>query len=174
MKAVIFSLGSLIKPFTPTPLPGATERLAALRTQGISFAIATNQTELIQRTAENEEKAPDSVKATAKIAANFKEIIQVLGLQHVPWFVSLGDTDTQDTMSSGRYQSVIEEIKKELATHFPGGTLFVSSVIGPAPSMLLVIAHHLQVPPGDCLYVGNKETDRHAAEAAGMQFEMMV
>ena len=172
MKAVIFNLDALVQKGSATPLPGIPERLAVLRTQEIPFAIATNQTELIGRTAEREERAPDSVTATARIASNIKEIIQGLGLQHVPWFVSLGDPDTRQIMSNVRYQEMIEKIKQELGTLFPRGELFVSQVIGPAPAMLLAIAHNLQVEPADCLYIGDEETDRQAAETAGMPFEM--
>jgi phosphoglycolate phosphatase-like HAD superfamily hydrolase len=171
MKAVIFELDALVQKGSATPLPGIPERLAALHAQGISFIIATNQAELIGRTTEQEEQAPDSVTATARIAANIKEIIQGLGFQHIPWFVSLGDLDTREIMSSVRYQSMIEQIKQELRTLFPHGELFVSHVIGPAPAMLLAIAHYLQVEPANCLYVGNEESDRQAAESAGMPFE---
>jgi phosphoglycolate phosphatase-like HAD superfamily hydrolase len=168
MKAVIFDLDALVHKGSATPLPGVPERLAALRTQGIPFAIAANPTGLIERTAE---QAPDSVTAPARMAANMKEIIQDLGLQQAPWFVSIGDPDTQKTMSSVRYQSMIEQIKQEWGTRFPHGELFASHVSGPAPAMLLAIAHSLQVEPADCLYVGDEETDRQAAEAAGMLFE---
>jgi phosphoglycolate phosphatase-like HAD superfamily hydrolase len=173
MKAVIFELDALVQKGSAIPLPGVPECLAALRVQGIPFAIATNQTRLIEHTSEQEEQAPDSVTATARIAANIKEIIQGLGLQHVPWFVSIGDPDTQGIMSSVRYQSLIEQIKQELRTLFPHGDLFVSRIVGPAPAMLLAIANHLQVEPANCLYVGDKETDRQAAESAGMPFEMV-
>jgi phosphoglycolate phosphatase-like HAD superfamily hydrolase len=106
------------------------------------------------------------------MAANIKEMTEGLGLQQVPWFISLGDQDTREAMSSVRYHSLIERIKQELETLFPGGELFVSEVIGPAPAMLLAIAHYLQVEPREGLYVGDEETDRQAAEAAGMPFEM--
>ncbi len=172
MKAVIFELDALIQKGSATPLPGVLERLAALRAQWIPFAIATNQTKLIGRTADQEDQASDSVTATARIAANIKEIIQRLGLQHVPWFVSLGDTDTREIMSSVRYQSMIEKINQEFRTLFPHGELFVSRVVGPDPAMLLAIANNLQVEPANCLYVGNEERDRQAAKSAGMLFEM--
>jgi beta-phosphoglucomutase-like phosphatase (HAD superfamily) len=172
IKAVIFELDALVQKGSATPLPGVRERLAALRAQWIPFAIATSQTKLIGGIAEQEEQAPDSVTATARIAANIKEIIQGLELQHVPWFVSLGDPDTREIMSSVRYQSMIEKIRQELRTLFPHGELFVSRVVGPAPAMLLAIADNLQVEPANCLYVGDKERDRQAAESAGMLFEM--
>lgn len=172
MKAVIFELDALVEKDSATPLLGVPERLADLRAQGIPFALVTNQTRLIEYTSEQEEQAPDSVTATARIAANIKEIIQELGLQHVPWFVSLGDPDTQEIMSSVRYQSLIEKIKQEFRTLFPHGEVFVSRVVGPAPAMLLAIANTLRVEPADCLYVGDKERDRQAAESAGMPFEM--
>ena len=172
MKAVIFELDALVQKGSAIPLPGVLERLAALRAQWIPFALATNQIRLIERTSEQEEQAPDSVTATARIAANIKEIIQGLGLQHAPWFGSIGDPDIRGIMSSVRYQSLIEQIKQELRTLFPHGELFVSQVIGPAPAMLLAIANNLQVEPANCLYVGGKESDRQAAESAGMPFEM--
>jgi len=171
MKAVIFDLGALVQKGSPTPFQGVPERLTALRAQGIPFAIAINPIELIGRTAEQEEQSPDSVTVTARIAANIKEIIQGLGLQQVPWFVSLGGPASQKTMSSENYQSMMEKIKHELRAGFPHGDLFVSRVIGPSSAMLLAIAHHLQVEPAACLYVGDEETDRQAAEAAGMLFE---
>lgn len=173
MKAVIFDLDALVHKGSATPLPGVPQRLAALRTQGIPFAIATNPTGLIGRTAEQEEQAPDSVTATARMAANIKEIIEGLVLQQVPWFVSIGNLDARETMKSVSYQSLIEQITQELATLFPRGEFFVSHVIGPVPAMLLTIAHHLQVEPVECLYVGDGETDRQAAEAVGMPFEMV-
>ena len=71
-----------------------------------------------------------------------------------------------------RYQSMIEKIKQELGTLFPRGELFVSQTIGPIPAMLLAIARYLQMEPADCLYIGGEETDRQAAETAGMSFEM--
>jgi phosphoglycolate phosphatase-like HAD superfamily hydrolase len=172
MKAVIFDLDALVQKGTPAPLPGMRERLAALRAQGIPIAIATNPTALVRRTSEQEEQAPDSVTPTARMAANIKEMTEGLGLQQVPWFISLGDQDTREAMSSVRYHSLIERIKQELETLFPGGELFVSEVIGPAPAMLLAIAHYLQVEPREGLYVGDEETDRQASEAAGMPFEM--
>jgi len=172
MKAVIFDLDALVQRGTPAPLPRVRERLAALRAQGIPIAIATNPTALVRRTSEQEEQAPDSVTPTARMAANIKEMTEGLGLQQVPWFISLGDQDTREAMSSVRYHSLIEQIKQELETLFPGGKLFVSEVIGPAPAMLLAIAHYLQVEPREGLYVGDEETDRQVAEAAGMPFEM--
>src|SRR5689334_18449253 len=106
MKAVIFDLDALVQKGSPTPLLGVSERLAVLRAQGIPIAVATNPAELIGLTVEQEEQALDSVTATARVAANIKEIIQGLGLQQVPWFVSLGDPASQETMSSVRYQSM--------------------------------------------------------------------
>jgi phosphoglycolate phosphatase-like HAD superfamily hydrolase len=172
MKAVIFDLDALVQKGTPAPLPGVRERLAALRAQGLPIVITTNPTALVRRTAEQEEQAPDSVTPTARMAANIKEMTEGLGLQQVPWFLSLGDQDTREAMSSVRYHLLIEQIKQELETLFPGGELFVSQVIGPAPAMLLAIAHYLQVEPREGLYVGGEETDRQAAEAVGMPFEM--
>src|SRR5260370_18947960 len=116
MKAVIFELDALVERGSATPLPGVPERLADLRVQGIALAIAAKQTRLIEHSSEQEEQASDSVTATARIAANIKEIIQGLGLHHVPWFVSLGDPDTREIMSSVRYQSMIEKIKQEFRT----------------------------------------------------------
>lgn len=171
MKAVIFDLGALVQKGTPTPLQGVSEYLAALRAQGIPFAIAINPIEVIGRTAKQEEQAPDSVTVTARVAANIKEIIQELGLQQVPWFLSLGDRASQKMMRRESYQSIMEKIKQELRRCFPYGEVFVSRVIGPSSAMLLAIAHHLQVEPAACLYVGDEETDRQAAEAAGMLFE---
>src|SRR5689334_19762410 len=98
MKAVIFDLDALVQKGSPTPLLGVPERLTALRAQGIPIAVATNPAELIGLTVEQEEQALDSVTATARVAANIKEIIQGLGLQQVPWFVSLGDPASQETM----------------------------------------------------------------------------
>lgn len=172
MKAVIFDLDTLVQKDSPTPLPGVQERLATLQGQGLPFAVATNPTALIRRTAEQEEQAPDSVTPAARVAANIKEMIERLGLQHVPWFISLGDRETQEAMSSVRYQELIEQIKQELQSHFPDSVLFISQVSGPAPAMLLAIAHHLHVEPGEGLYVGDEQTDRQAAEAIGMPFEM--
>jgi phosphoglycolate phosphatase-like HAD superfamily hydrolase len=171
MKAVIFDLGALVQKGSPTPFQGVSEQLAALRARAIPFAIAINPFEIIGRTTRQEEQAPDSVTVTARVAANIKEIIQQLGLQQVPWFISLGDPASQKTMRSENYQAMMEKIKQELRTCFPQGEVFVSQVSGPSPAMLLAIAHHLQVEPAACLYVGDKETDRQAAESAGMLFE---
>jgi phosphoglycolate phosphatase-like HAD superfamily hydrolase len=105
------------------------------------------------------------------MAANIKEVAERLDLQRAPWFISLGDLDTREDMSSVRYNSLIEQIKQELKTLFPGSVLFVSGVIGPAPAMLLAIAQYLQVEPREGLYVGNEQADLQAAEDAGMPFE---
>ncbi len=172
MKAVIFDLDVLVQKNSPTPLPGVQERLATLRGQGLPLAIVTNPTALISWTAEQEEQAPDSVTPAAKVAANIKEMIERLGLQQVPWFLSLGDRETREVMSSVRYQALIEQIKQELQSHFPDSVLFISQVSGPAPAMLLAIAHHLHVEPREGLYVGDEQADRQAAEAIGMPFEM--
>lgn len=40
----------------------------------------------------------------------------------------------------------------------------------PAPDMLLLAAEKLAVAPARCLYIGDSELDRAAAEAAGMEF----
>jgi phosphoglycolate phosphatase-like HAD superfamily hydrolase len=172
MKAVIFDLDALVQKDSTTPLPGVQERLATLRGQGFPLAVATNPTALIRRTAEQEEQAPDSVTPAARVAANIKEMIERLGLQQVPWFISLGDRETREAMSSVRYQALIEQIKQDLQSHFPDSVLFISQVSGPAPAMLLAIAHHLHVEPREGLYVGDEQTDRQAAEAIGMPFEI--
>jgi len=172
MKAVIFDLDALVQKDSPTPLPGVQERLARLRGLGLPLAVATNLTALIRRTAEQEEQAPDSITPAAKVAANIKEMIERLGLQQIPWFISLGDREAQEAMSSVRYQALIEQIKQELQSHFPDSVLFISQVSGPAPAMLLAIAHHLRVEPKEGLYIGDEQTDRQAAEAIGMPFEM--
>jgi beta-phosphoglucomutase-like phosphatase (HAD superfamily) len=70
MKAVIFDLDALIQKDSSTPLPGVQERLATLRGQGFSRAVATNPTALIRRTAEQEEQAPDSVTPAARVAGS--------------------------------------------------------------------------------------------------------
>lgn len=40
----------------------------------------------------------------------------------------------------------------------------------PAPDMLLLAAEKLKLPVADCLFVGDSELDRQAAESAGMRF----
>lgn len=168
MKAVIFDLSTLVHKGTATPFADVQTRLRALNEQQIPVAITTNQSTLIELTAI---QAPDSVSACARIAANIKEIIQALNLQRAPWFISLGDTHTQDMMNAVDYHAIIKTIKLELNALFPRGHLFISMVIGPAPAMLLTIAQYFKLSPPDCLYVGDSELDQQAAAAIHMPFE---
>ncbi|GCE50382.1 HAD-hyrolase-like protein [Thermosporothrix hazakensis] len=173
IRAVIIDLDALISKGSITPLPGAAERLAHIRAQQLPIAITTNPNKLIAHTAEQQATAPDSFSAAARVAASIKEISHALDLQQVPWFLSLGDPTTQETMSAQTYQATIEQIKQEMQSLFPQGALYVSQVTGPAPAMLLAITQHFQVPPAECLYIGTSAMDKQAANAAGLPFELV-
>jgi beta-phosphoglucomutase-like phosphatase (HAD superfamily) len=174
IKAVLFDLdGTLVKSFTTTPLPGAAERIASLREQGMPIAVCTNQAGPLWRAATGQEKYP----SVGKMAGNIKTIIEALGLDGVPWFVSVGDAvgdaakllgESYDHIASGialELDDVLFDVDSHVNEHREWRK--------PNPGMLLFAAKYLDVDPGDCLYVGDMESDRQAAAAAGMQFEMV-
>lgn len=170
-EAIIFDLdGVLVRSFTTKPLPGAKERIAALKVQGVPIAIATNQAGPLWRYVTGDQKYPDA----AQIVDNFRTIIDALGLQDVHWFVSIGDKRVQEMVGFQRYQVAYAEIYPSLMNPFRE-CLHIGSHEWrkPAPDMLLAIARHFNVNPANCLFVGDMETDRQAAAAAGMQFEMV-
>lgn len=179
IKAVLFDLdGVLVRSFTTEPLPGAKERIAALKAQGIPMAICTNQAGPIWGQATGQEKYP----LTETIAANIKTIIGSLGLggatglDGIPWFVSIGDERVLGMMDRDQYDFVTEVIKIHLDEALFDVDVRIETEAAwrkPAPDMLLAAAKYLGVEPADCLYVGDMETDRQAAVAAGMQFEMV-
>jgi len=173
VKAVIFDLdGVLVKSFTTTPLPGAKERIASLKKQGIPVAIATNQAGPIWRWRTGQQKYPDAQRLIQNIVA----ISGALELEGVPWWISLGELRVRDQIGSDNYYTALQKIKEELLSTLNERIFHVDHVISwrkPEPGMLLAAATHFDIEPEHCLYVGGMDTDRVAAETAGMMFEMV-
>lgn len=74
-------------------------------------------------------------------------------------------------IASSRRRETIENIPqlKEIMSFFQTA-IFIEDVINhkPHPEPLFLAAERLGVDPKECVYVGDAETDMHAAEAAGM------
>lgn len=178
-KAVLFDLdGTLVESFTTKPLSGAAERIAQLRADGVKMAVCTNQAGPLWLAHTKDAKYPGA----HRIKMNIVEIIRSLSLGGVKWFVSVGDRRIYQAMKD------IYNDEKKCKEEYEKLTLMIVGLLRtqdfivsasdewrkPAPGMLLAAAKFLAVAPADCLYIGDMETDRQAAQAAGMQFEMVL
>lgn len=161
----IFDLdGTLVAPFGLAPLPGVLQALLRLHDGGHAIAIATNQAGPAWRQATQEPRYP----SPAELGLRFKEIAERLPiLQRVPWFVAL--YDERLTLDKAAYDTIAASLKE---TAHPLEVIPSADPTWrkPSPGMLLAVCRSLDTPPSEACYIGDAETDRAAASAAGIPF----
>ena len=161
----IFDLdGTLVEKWGIAPLPGVLEKLTALEQAGSFIAVATNQAGIAWGAMTKQEKfpTPDS------LGPRFDEIAQLLPpLQRARWFVSIHDTRVR--LSEKRYTALAQALERASQML----ELIVSAKPNwrkPQPGMLLAACESYTVKPDAAIFIGDMDSDREAAEAAGMDF----
>jgi len=128
---------------TPTeqiPLPGVVAKLAALRTEGHSLAIATNQGGVAWGFI--------SLSTAYRLAHDAAEKIGGMNA------IAMCPYDAHATGARARAQYARPSNRRK-----------------PAPGMILDLARRLGYPLSEVKFIGDRESDRLAAQAAGVRFE---
>lgn len=161
----IFDLDStLVKTYTPHPLPGTTTRLMALAREGHALAVATNQAGVAFRAQTQEEKYPTAAEMGQhldEIAAHFPP------LQSSPWFVAIHSEHLElDAEAYAALDAEIRRANRHLDLRVGTGPDWRK----PQPGMLRAACEAHAIAPADAVFVGDMETDQAAAAAAGIHF----
>lgn len=161
--------GTLVNTWTADPLQGVRERLAALPAGTRTF-IATNQAGPVFRAVLGEAKYPTVEDVVSRIRD---------GLRALDWRPDL----LLIAVHSGKdgEEWVVPEL--QVAAEFNGllahetwfGPMYYSATPDPShrkpePGMLIRAGAHFRAHIADLLYIGDMETDRQAATAAGCAY----
>lgn len=161
--------GTLVEGWGKTPLDGVLETLADLRRRNISVDVATNQTGPLWRAVTGKSAFP-----TAQDVANrLVDCAEELNLRdQAIWCVAIWDSKLAD------HQALPPSLLDIWTTidnilHKRG----ISALVSPLPEwrkpgdgMLKMICRLRGIHPDNAIFVGDMDTDRQAAEAAGMRF----
>lgn len=156
--------GTLVESFGSTPLPSARERLAELP-KGTKTFIATNQAGPVWRVMTGETKYPTCEDVAGQIAD---------GLRALAWWPDLLIICTAPPVEY-QHDKRWYAAAYGMALSFPAIRRGLYTVFRddaderkPAPGMLFRAARHFGAPI-DC-YIGDMDTDRQAAVAAGCRY----
>lgn len=161
----IFDLdGTLVEKWGVALLPGVPEKLIALVRANRTLAVATNQAGIAWGAMTQAEKYP----TPATLGPRFDEIaLRLPSLERAPWFVSIYDKRVR--LSEKRYGILVKALKHASQTL----DLRVSAEPSwrkPLPGMLLAAAACYGTTPDSAVFIGDMDSDREAAEAAGMDY----
>lgn len=170
IRGVICDLdGFLVKTWGTEPLPGVLDTLAVLRERGIKVAVATNQAGPLWRWATGEEKYP----TVQDVASRLLTCASRLALTDMPWFVATHDDRVQEVTSAQDTAEMAEMLSKGLAVALPTLPAHVNHIPNwrkPNPGMLWAAYNTFNLKVPEVVYGGDMDSDRQAAEAAGMRF----
>lgn len=157
----VFDLdGTLAEKWGTTLLPGVTERISALEGP---IAVATNQAGVAWSAVEGE-----PYPRPAEIGWRLLSVAGALPrLKEALWLVAIGDEDV--SLPPERWRGLAAGVTQAASPLW----VRTSSDLGwrkPRPGMLLEACHAFGVAPENALFVGDREGDAGAAEAAGMPF----
>lgn len=175
IRGVICDLdGFLVETWKTTPLPGVVETLAALKQRGIRLAVASNQAGPLWRMATEQEQYPGVEEVGARLFACAK----ALSLQDARWYVACFDARALAMMQweapgepGDELWEVWNELNHQMLLDGLGGE--VSSKPEwrkPEPGMLLAACEEWGITPAEAVYGGDLDSDREAAQAAGMRY----
>jgi phosphoglycolate phosphatase-like HAD superfamily hydrolase len=173
-KAVLFDLdGTLVESFKTNPLPDVAQLLEDIRAHQIPMGVATNQAGPLWRAVTGQTKYP----TVETVAANLRTIAHTLKLEHDLWIVSIWDDRAVKLVES---EDHLKEIASGLQRQFLDVLLPVIPKImvsfdptdrKPQPGMLNKARAEWKIEnPDNFYYVGDMETDKQAAEHAGVQY----
>ena len=160
-KLHIFDLdGTLAETWETMILPGVTEGVSAL--EG-GLAVATNQAGVGWHAMEGE-PYPRAEEVGRRLAA-VAEAVPRLG--DALWLVAIGDERV--SLTAERWLALAEAVERSAS---PLRVRASSDVAWrkPRPGMLLTACEAYDVRRGEAIFVGDHQTDREAAEAAGVDF----
>ncbi len=161
----IFDLDrTLVEMYATDPLPGVSDRLAALAADRHRIAVATNQAGPAWGMATGDPKFPSPESLPERFHRIAALIPEITG---VPWFVAVGDPRLSLTMWD--YDGLVHRILLDVG----GLDLHVSATFDwrkPEPGMLLAACRIYDVPSAQAIYVGDASSDAEAADRAGMAF----
>lgn len=157
--------GTLVESWTSTPLPGVRERLAALPSTARTF-IATNQAGPVWRRMTGDRKYPSVEDVAQRIIA---------GLATLDWrpdaiFIATCAEQEPDYTWRIAAQAAIGPLYEALqhVTYVQVSALTIDRK--PGGGMLLDAAEYFKVRAAGLCYVGDMDTDRQAAMAAGCRY----
>jgi len=122
------------------PIEGVPEKLAALRTQGIRVALATNRGGVAF--------GYTTLEMAFELA---KEAAELCGIPDVPVYVC-------PFHAKARGRNAVPEFSRE------------DDCRKPNPGMLLQAMEEAGIAPEDTIFVGDRDSDQEAAENAGVRF----
>ncbi len=160
---------TLVKAFTAIPLPGVPQRIAALPPDQRLF-IATNQAGPTFRAVTGDTKYPTGQKVANQLADGLFACGLLARLEPL---ILVATAAPQLVDSEGAAGRAATDMEAALIRLVPGATVHLSSFMTwrkPQPGMLQFAALVLGVSPAELLYIGDMETDRQAAAAAGAQY----
>lgn len=170
IKGVICDLdGFLVQTWGTEPLPGVLEALATLKQRGISLAVASNQAGPLWRAATGQEKYPNAAEVATRLLAAAGR----LGLEDASWYVSVADGRALGIVGMLEGAEMAEEAGRALSVALSRLKAWVSADARwrkPEPGMLLCACELWNLAPAEAIYGGDLDSDRQAAEAAGMRF----
>lgn len=174
IKGVICDLdGFLVKTWEAEPLPGVVETLAVLKARGIQIAVASNQAGPLWRMATGDEKYPTAANVVARLATC--ALALDLTNKEVIWYVALSDEKALALMSEQIAQQALKKVFYGFIHETRKMALHIVASDGldwrkPSPKMLWAACAKWGVSRSEAIYGGDLDSDRQAAEAAGMRF----
>lgn len=173
IEAVLYDLdGVLVESFTST----LTSMVPILRDRHqIPAIICTNQSGPSWREFTKNPKYPTIESLVHRFHKIQEQLVQQMDIRS--WYIAIGDTRIYEhnLCSYEEYVMTMDQLKNR----FLNALNFQASISAnplwrkPAPGMLEEAAAFLHVNPDRCLYYGDMETDRLAAHAARMSFELI-
>lgn len=161
--------GTLVESWTASPLPGVRERLAALPRDARTF-IATNQAGPVFRAVTGQTKYPTCADVAQRIIAG----LAALGWRPGALFIALHPGKEPDYTWRLAAQEALPTLYGMLRHVTYVSVSAVANDRKPNPGMLLDAAAHFAGAPPDLCYIGDMDTDRQAAVAAGCSYQEAV
>lgn len=158
--------GTLVTSWTPSPLPGARERLGELAHAQIF--IATNQAGPTWRLVTCERRYPTAREVAERIAGGLAVLGRWPELLAIATHAQPGEAWELAAIDAS------EQLVDALRSLLPGTVDLMVDIHPncrkPRAGLLLLAAERMATRPREVVYVGDMDTDRAAAESAGMRF----
>lgn len=150
-------------------MPNRQEKYRELHEAGVELAIATNQGGPLWRIATGKTHFPSAQDVTSSLKQMMMELSHRRTNDQDPWLISIYDPRAVDLVS----KEAVLALKQEMHEYLSGFNCWISidpEWRKPHPGMLQAAMNHYTISAVDTLYVGDRDEDKQAAEAAGVTF----